>query len=197
MPPQTFIFFGRSGSGKGTQARFLIDYLKEKDPARIALYLETGQQIREFSKEEGYTSTLIQSILGKGELLPSFLPIWMWTDFLVKRFTGEEHLIFDGLSRRLHEASVLDSAIRFYGQTRSHVILINVSRDWAFQHLKSRGREDDTDDDINRRLNWYESDVEKALSFFKEKPEYKFIDINGEQTIEKVHQDIVTSLHFQ
>ena len=87
MLPQTFIFFGRSGSGKGTQVRLLIDYLKKEDPTREALYLETGQQIREFSEKKGYTNTLIQSVLEEGELLPGFLPIWMWTNFLVKHFT--------------------------------------------------------------------------------------------------------------
>jgi adenylate kinase len=196
MSPKTFIFFGRSGSGKGTQAHLLIDYLKEKNPEITSLYFETGQQIRKFSEKKGYTNTLIQGILDKGELLPGFLPIWMWTDFLVTHFTGKEHLVFDGLSRRLNEAPVLDSALKFYGREKAYVILIDVSRDWAFKHLKTRGREDDTDEDINRRLDWYESDVEKALGFFREKPEYKFVDINGEQEIEKVHQDIVSSLEL-
>ena len=45
---QSFIFMGRSGCGKGTQAKLLMEYLKKIDPARDIFYLETGAGVREF-----------------------------------------------------------------------------------------------------------------------------------------------------
>ncbi len=45
--------------------------------------------------------------------------------------------------------------------------------------------------DIERRLDWYDNNVLPAIEFFRTKPEYTFIEINGEQSIEKTHSDIL------
>ncbi|MEK9201777.1 MAG: nucleoside monophosphate kinase, partial [Patescibacteria group bacterium] len=92
MSPETFIFFGRSGSGKGTQAGLLVSYLQKKNPERKVIHIETGKQIREFLAENTYTSKLTQNIVKNGGLLPAFLPIWVWTEYLIRNFSGNEHL---------------------------------------------------------------------------------------------------------
>ena len=191
MSPETFIFFGRSGSGKGTQADLLISYLQKKDPERKVIHIETGKQIREFLAENTYTSKLTQNIVKNGGLLPAFLPIWVWTEYLIRNFSGNEHLVLDGLSRRASEAPVLDSALSFYGIKHPFIILLNVSREWSKERLLNRGRSDDTVTDIERRLDWYDNNVLPAIEFFRTKPEYTFIEINGEQSIEKTHSDIL------
>ena len=191
MSPETFIFFGRSGSGKGTQADLLGEYLKKKDPGRNVLHIETGRRIREFLEEKSHTSELTSAVVKNGGLLPAFLPIWVWTEYLIKNFTGNEHLILDGLSRRGSEAPVFDSALSFYGIKHPFIVSINVSREWARDRLLARGRADDTAMDIERRLDWYENNVVPAIEFFRSKPEYRFVEINGEQPIEKVQGDIL------
>lgn len=194
MSPQTFVFFGRSGSGKGTQARLLIEHLKSTDPKRAVLSIETGQLIREFMSQGSYTSKLTSETISEGGLLPAFLPIWIWTEYLIKNFTGEEHLVLDGISRRGHEALVFDSALKFYGREHPFIIHIDVSRAEAKRRLMARRRADDTERDIDRRLDWYESNVEAVLEFFRKKPEYTFLNINGEQSTEKVSQDIISAV---
>jgi len=42
----TFIFFGKSGSGTGTQAEFLIETLKEK--RKEVIYIEISKQNSEY-----------------------------------------------------------------------------------------------------------------------------------------------------
>ena len=191
MSPETFIFFGRSGSGKGTQADLLISYLQKKDPERKVIHIETGKQIREFLAENTYTSKLTQNIVKNGGLLPAFLPIWVWTEYLIRNFSGNEHLVLDGLSRRASEAPVLDSALSFYGIKHPFIILLNISREWSKERLLNRGRSDDTVTDIERRLDWYDNNVLPSIEFFRTKPEYTFIEVNGEQSIEKTHSDIL------
>ena len=190
----TFIFMGRSGSGKGTQATLLEEYLLREDPQTKALYIQTGQHFREFAKKGTHTSALIRDVLTEGGLLPEFLPVWAWTEFLVHHFTGEEHLIFDGVTRRANEAPVLDGALKFYKRENPDVIVIKVSQKWATERLLERGRRDDTQAEIQKRLNWYESDVAPVVEFFKSNPYYRFHEICGEQTREKVHQEIVNKL---
>ena len=190
----TFIIFGPSGSGKGTQAHLLIDLLKKIDSERKVMYIETGRRFREFADSGSYTATLVKGVMSTGALLPEFLPIWMWTEILVHDFAGNENIIFEGVSRREHEAPILDSAMRFYKRENPYVISINVSKEWATQRLNARGRYDDTPADIIERLNWYDKNVIPAIDFFKNDPYYKILEINGEQSIEDVHKEIVQKL---
>lgn len=191
MEQKTVIFFGCTGSGKGTQAKILVDYLTTSDTVNQTFYVETGQRFREFSREANPTAKLIKAILDEGGLMPEFLPIWIWTDFFVKNLSGSEHLVLDGLSRRIQEAPVLDSAMRFYKRQKPHVILINVSEEWATDRIMSRAREDDNKIDVKAKLDWYQKNVVPTLEFFKERSDYyQFHEVNGEQSIEAVAADI-------
>ncbi len=191
--PHTFLFFGRSGSGKGTQAEMLIEYLKQNDKREV-LYIETGQRFRKFLEEKNYTSKLVSKTFEEGGLLPAFLPVWIWTDAFVKCFSGEEHLVLDGLSRREMEAPILDSALSFYGITEPYVVYIETSRKWCMERLKERGRKDDHEKEIEKRMDWYEKNVIPAIQYFDENSRYRFIKVNGERTIDEIHEDIIREL---
>jgi adenylate kinase len=194
MNSRAILFFGRSGCGKGTQAKLLTDFLKSK--GREVLYTETGSQLREFIKKENYASKIAGEILRDGKLIPVFLPIWIWTDILVKNFTGNQDLILDGLCRRPEESVALDSAFDFYKIERPNIILMNVSKEWSYTRMMERKRADDTPEKIQNRLAWYEKDVVPSVEYFRNKTEYNFIEINGEQTVENVHKDIIKALNF-
>ena len=191
ITPQTFIFFGPSGCGKGTQAKLLIEKLKEKDPEKPVLYLETGQKFREFSTEASLTARYVKEIIGNGGLIPEFLPIWIWTEYLVRHTSGNEHMVLDGLSRRIDEAPVLDSAMKFYRREKPFVISIELSREVSAERLLNRKRDDDNNLDIEKRLNWYEENVVPAINFFKNKPYNNIIQIDGSRSIEEVHEEII------
>lgn len=196
MHPQTFLFIGRSGCGKGTQAELLAAYLKKIDPTRGIFRLETGNAFREFIASDGYSQSLSRETYEKGGIQPEFLVIWIWGSAFVKRLQADDHLILDGTPRKFHEAHVLDSAFKFYRRRKPHFIFLNVSREWAKNRLEARKRADDTARDIQARLDWYETDVVKAIAVFRGNPDYHFIDVDGEQPIEKVHRDIVGALAF-
>lgn len=195
MTSQTYIFYGSSGSGKGTQASLLKEYLEKRDIENKTLYIETGLHLREFIKRNNYSSKLTKNLLENGKLLPEFLPIWIWTNFFVENFkTGKEHLILDGLARRMDEAPVLDKALKFYSRENPEVIILNVSREWSIERLLERGRHDDNKEHIERRIDWYDANVVPTIKFFRNNSDYIIHDIDGEQTIEKVHLDIIQKL---
>jgi adenylate kinase len=191
MTPQTFIFFGPSGCGKGTQAKLLMEELKKKDPERNILYIETGQKFRELALGDSLTAQKIKKILGEGELMPVFLPIWIWAGNLMENVAGNEHIFMDGMSRKLVEANVLDSALKFYDRKNPVVISFEVSDEWAKKLMRGRGRADDTEEEMNKRLAWYKENTVPAIEYFKNDPDYRFIAINGEHTIEEVHQELM------
>lgn len=194
MTPQTFIFIGRGGSGKGTQVALLLNYLKKIDSKRKVLDLETGNEFRKLLGGKGYSVKLMNEIYAKGGLMPSFLPIWVWSDFLIKNLEGDEHLVIDGVARRFGEVDVLDSAFQFYKRGKPTIVYVNISREVAFERLMSRKRSDDNESEINNRLDWFDEEVLKSVDFYKKSPHYHFLDINGEQTIEKVHEEIVSKI---
>lgn len=194
--PQTFIFIGRSGCGKGTQATLLSQYLEKTEPVSGGvLYVETGAKFRDFIKGQTYSQQLSKKLADQAIRQPAFLAIVMWCNTLVENFTGQEHLIIDGSPRTLPEAEALDSAFDFYSLAGVTVIYINVSRDESIRRLTDRGRADDSSlEMINRRLDWFDIDVMPALYFFKNNNKYRFIEVNGEQSVEDIHQDIVSRL---
>ena len=193
MEPLTFILMGRSGCGKGTQAKLLKEYIEAHDSSKRSLfYLETGARFREFIQGKSFSSRLAAEINKTGGLQPAFLAVWNWAHLLVDEMTGEEHLIVDGMPRSYQEALVFDTAMTFYGRVKPVLIYLDVSRQWAKEKLVGRGRSDDrTSVEIDRKLNWFESDVLPAVDFFRDNPKYHFIHIDGEQTIEKVHEDVM------
>ncbi len=194
MNPKTFMLFGRSGCGKGTQAQLLIKHLENLHAGDRVVYIETGAKLREFTKEVGLTQDLTAKTMSEGGLLPSFLPIWIWTNMFIRNLSGKEHLILDGLSRRAYEAPILHDALKFYNRQNPIVIVINVSKEWSKNRLLARGRGDDKKEDIDSRLEWYDTNVMPTIDYFRQNNYYKVIDINGEQTIEKVATDILAAI---
>jgi len=199
MVPQTIILIGRSGCGKGTQAKLLRGRLDridlEKQPI---LYVETGQYFREFIREGSFSSILSKETNERGGRQPNFLACWMWSKVLIEELTEGMHVIFDGAPRARAEAEILTTALRFYKRESPVVVHINVSREWSEEKLLKRGRSDDLDiEKIGRRLDWFDKDVVPAINYFKSDPFYKFIEVDGEQSIEKVHSDIVAGYEYE
>ena len=195
---QTFIFIGRSGCGKGTQAELLIGKLKDKSyitDQNPLFYIETGDRFRDFISKTSNASRLAKDIMDRSERQPDFLAIWMWADLLVTNLMGDEQLIFDGTPRSLNEALALDTALKFYQRQQPVVIYLDVSNEWSKTRMSERGRLDDKKSgDIEKRLAWFESDVLPAVKYYENNPNYRFVRVNGEQTIEEVHSELVTQL---
>jgi len=185
-----------SGCGKGTQAKLLGEHLNKIDSEREVFFLETGAEFRKFIQGENYTQKISKKIYDDGGLQPEFLSVYMWSRLIAENFKEDEHLIVDGTPRRFHEAGALDSIFNFYNREKPYLIFLNIGEKWAVKRLLGRGRIDDNHDDIKARLDWYETDVVPAINFYRNNLKYNFLEINGEQTIEKVHQDILDKLPF-
>jgi len=195
MNLKTFIFIGRSGCGKGTQVKLLMKQLKEKQDHEKIFYLQTGQHFRDFVKKEGFANEMAEKIMEEGGRQPDFLAVWIWSNAFLENIKNEEHLIIDGTPRSLNEARILDSAVKFLKREKPDVVYIDVSREWSEERLLSRGREDDLEiEDIRKRLDWFEDDVIPAVSFYRDNPDYNFIYVNGEQTIEEVNKEIMDKI---
>ncbi len=190
----TFILIGRSGCGKGTQAKLLISYLKSNfgDDVPI-LHIETGARLREFIERDNFSSKKAKAVMEAKELQPSFVPNFIWSKALIDEMTGLEHLIIDGSPRKLVEAQIIDSALSFYDRKQPVVIHLNVSRDWSRDRLLTRGRKDDDIVGIEKRLDWFDQEVAPVIEFFRNSGHFNYLEIDGEHSIGEVHNDILNA----
>ena len=195
MQPQTFVFFGQVGSGKGTQVKLLTDFLKNKNGSET-VYAGTGEGFRKLIESDNYTSSRVKDYLSRGELVPDFLASSIVSNILTSSLTTEKNLITDGYPRTVSQSKVFEEMMRFFGRETISIIYIELSEAEAMRRNLLRGRADDTKEGLAKRFEEYEKNVIPAMNYFKDRQNYKIYPINGEQSVEAVHQDIIKALGY-
>ena len=195
MPSETFIFFGIVGSGKGTQIKLLIDFLKARD-SKETVYAYPGNEYRNIITAGTQTAGLVKSVLDRGGLQPDFLTNSIFMSMLIPAVAPDKHLIADGFPRSTVQSAFFETAMNFYDRKNIKIIYLELSKIEATKRMKLRGRHDDTDEAIATRFDEYVNNVIPAMNYFKDKPGYTMFTINGEQSIENVQKDINKALGF-
>lgn len=194
MKPITVLFFGPQGSGKGTQVKLLIEALKERSD-RGVVHIDMGQLLRDMVARGGYSARLTGEVINIGKRMPDFMPIYLTTDKLVRELTGEEHVIADGLARGPDQTRGWDDAMAFYGRSDYRIVVLELSEEESVARLIARGRNDDTEEAIRNRLSWHKAEVEPQLDMLAGRGR-TIHRINGSQSIERVHADILSALQL-
>ncbi len=213
--PKIIVILGRAGSGKGTQAKLLIEKFKLE-------YFGSGDSLRNRQTAGDYTAKKLIEVMGEGKLVPSFVISKIWMDKLeaLKQKGDFNGFVFDGSPRKIIEAQYLDEALNWYGwQSGLKVILIDISEKEAFNRLTKRRvcqkcgnlipyigefknmkecnkcggalvvRPDDKMSAIKKRLSEYKKEVVPVINHYK--AQKRLFQIKGEQSIENVFQDIL------
>ncbi len=188
-----FIFFGASGSGKGTQAKLLKEFLEQNDSRKIT-HIETGSRFRKLVDRQGYLAKKISETMSAGGLLPVFLSAWNWTDVLFDELSEDAHIILDGSPRRQLELPILESALDFMSYDDVHIISLDVPRELLVDRLLKRDRSDDDTTQIEKRLDWFTEEVQPMLDYYSENKRYKFHDIDGSKSVEDIQAEILTKI---
>ncbi len=194
MEKDAFIFIGRSGCGKGTQKDLLIKHLTSIGMPYLSMYV--GDFFRNFVNSGSDVANMYKKGMDEGLLAPSFMAVTAWGNALMKDYKEGQSLVFDGSPRTLPEAYLLETAFEYLNFIHPVVIYLNVSNKWSKERLMARGRQDDNDIEIDKRLGWFDTTVLPGINYFRSKPNYRFIEINGEQTIDQVASDIMKALPY-
>ena len=194
MKPITVHFSGPSGAGKGTQVQRLIDFLKERDGKNV-VKMDMGALLRTQVEAGGYTSKLTDDVIRNGKLMPAFMPIYLMTKCMVEQFTGEEHIVADSIVRKLQQADAFDEAMRFYGRNDYQVISIELSEESIVKRLLLRGRNDDSEEKIRRRIAWYKEEVMPSLKVLEDRG-VTVHRIDGEPDVDTIHKNILAALQL-
>ncbi len=189
MPQQTLIFLGPQGCGKGTQIDLIKKVISVGDPGRAIVHFEMGKNLRELATHDDFTGRHTQEILLAGGLIPYAVSATVFAHYLMDNLkTGQEHLVIDGFPRTATQVTMLDSAlVEFYARANITVVVINISDNEAVKRLLLRGRSDDTEESIRKRLAWSREETMPNIEWFKKNSNYNVVEIDGETTIEETH----------
>ena len=195
MKHKAVLFFGIVGAGKGTQVAFLQDYLNDQN--QPSLYIYPGDKYREISSQDTYISERVKKTQESGNLQPDALTDALVIGSIVEQYTGKEMLILDGYPRSLPQSETLTEMMDFYNIEEVTVVLINISEEEAVKRMMLRGRSDDTETGIQKRINVYKDQVYPSLEHLQSLMKVTTHTINGEQTVEEVHADIKKALELE
>lgn len=193
MESYNFVFFGIAGSGKGTQMELLKAYLAKRD-GRDLVYAYPGAEYRKMIGSGGFTGTLIKESLKRGELQPDFLTNAIVANILSSELTPNKNLIADGYPRTIAQSHCFEDMMKFYQRKNIKIIYIEVGKEEAMRRNLLRARQDDTKEGIEKRFDEYVNNVVPAMDYFNGKAGYEIYKINGEQSVEDVHQEIIKAL---
>ncbi len=195
--PLTFVFFGIVGSGKGTQIELLQKYLKEKDPVTAITYAYPGNEYRKIVNDpQSSTGAIVKEKLERGELQADIITVSIFNHILIEDLKNGNVIIADGYPRTLVQAEAFEEIMKYYHRDQIAVIYIEVGKEEATKRMKLRARSDDTDEGIAKRFDEYVNNVVPSMNYFKDKSGYTLHTINGEQSVEAVHADIIKALNI-
>ncbi len=192
---KTILFFGIVGAGKGTQVELLQKYLKEHNTE--SLYIYPGNEYRTISGQDTYISKRVKETMDSGTLLPDSLTDGLVVSLLMSKYTGKEVLILDGYPRSLRQSETLADMMKFYGIDEVTVLVIDISEEEAVKRMMLRGRSDDNDEGIQKRIKVYKEQVHPSLAHLQDHISVITHEINGQQTVEEVHADIKKALGLE
>ena len=173
------IFTGVAGSGKSVQGRQLADELGYP-------WLSTGEFLRMLISGKRRKDMVQGKLLDDQDIIALVQKIFTVVD------TNQE-FVLDGFPRTVAQADWLLNQVK-HGQLHiSAVVHLIASEQAVKERLLGRGRPDDNSEAIIERFTEFEQTIKPILEHFKQAniPVY---DINGEQSPESVHQDIMQAI---
>lgn len=178
------VLFGPPGAGKGTQAAALS--------ARLGVpHISTGDIFRAAVASESALGLEAKSYLDRGELVPDEVVIGMIRDRLTQADTHSGWLL-DGFPRTVPQAKELDDLLLGIGQSLDCVLNLQVANTILVERLLSRGRQDDSEDVIRRRLEVYLEQTAPLIDFYRSR--HRLADIDGSLTVAEVTARIQQTL---
>lgn len=124
------VLLGGPGSGKGTQAKKLVDKLGIPQ-------ISTGDIFRAALKEGTPMGLKAKTYMDKGELVPDDVVIGVVEERLAKPDLDKGYML-DGFPRTLAQAEALDKIIVSQGKAINHAILVDVPDEELVARLSGR-----------------------------------------------------------
>jgi adenylate kinase len=178
------VIFGRQGAGKGTQCVNIVNtygvaHISTGDMLRAAVAAGTEMGIR--AKE----------VMDAGGLVGDDIINGIVADRISEPDAVGPGFVLDGYPRTLPQAEALLIAVGDDGLDA--VVNLDVPLEEVTARMKGRGRADDTDEAIERRLSLYEQETRPLLDFFDEQG--LLVTVDGLGTEEEVSTRLISAIN--
>ncbi|MDP2671813.1 MAG: nucleoside monophosphate kinase [bacterium] len=165
--------FGAQGAGKSTIGKYLAGKLKVP-------FIATGDIFRQLREEDSETGRRVKSLYDRGGLSPDDLTMQI-VNKRINESDTEKGFILDGAPRNLVQEGLMS-------KQPDLIIMVSLSETEALKRMLDRGRVDDTEEGIKKRLGWYKEKVTPVIELYKNRG-VKFFEVDNtpaEAEVEKV-----------
>ena len=167
------LFLGAPGAGKGTQAKLISE-------ANSFLHLSTGELLRNEIQNNSNLGLQVKNIMNRGELVSDELVLEIVKKNLEKNNQG---WILDGYPRNLSQVNSLNKVLVQINQPLEVVFYLDIPEEVLINRLLLRGRKDDNEETIRKRLEIYKKITEPLIQYFTDLSLLEYIDADRELKI--------------
>jgi len=168
------VILGRQGSGKGTQAARLVE-------AYSPIHVSTGDMLRAAVTAGTDLGRQAGALMDAGHLVGDDLINGIVAERLVQPDVAEHGFLLDGYPRTPDQAAAMEGFLAEAGTTLDGAVNLDVPVDEVTARMVARGRTDDTEEAIRRRLDLYESETAPLLAWFADRGLLDVVDGMGDE----------------
>ncbi len=172
--PIRLVIFGRQGAGKGTQCVRLVEKYG------IA-HISTGDMLRSAVAAGTEMGLKAKAVMDAGDLVGDDIINGIVRERLAEDDAATAGFVLDGYPRTVGQAEAL---VQILGQRQLHAVVdLDVPIEEVTMRMKARGRDDDTEEGIARRLALYEQETRPVLNWFAERDLLVTVDGFDEESV--------------
>lgn len=158
--PIRMVIFGRQGAGKGTQCVRLVEHFG-------VAHISTGDMLRGAVAAGTEMGKAAKAVMDAGNLVGDDIILGIVRERLAEDDCRTNGFVLDGFPRTIAQAEGL---VQILGEDELHTVVdLDVPVEDVTARMKARGRDDDTDDGIARRLELYEQETRPVLDWFSDR----------------------------
>jgi len=170
------VLLGPPGSGKGTQAARLKDYLEVP-------HISTGDLLRAEVAAGSKLGLEAKEVMARGELVSDAILLGMLEDRFSRADTANG-FILDGYPRNLAQADALGKLLARIGQKFDAAVQLDVPTELLVERIagraKAEGRADDTPESVRTRLQVYNDQTAPVIDYYRQQGELTVVNGVGE-----------------
>ena len=167
------VILGRQGSGKGTQAARLVE-------AYRPIHVSTGDMLRVAVAAGTELGLQARALMDAGDLVGDDLINGIVSERLAQPDVAENGFLLDGYPRTPDQAAAMEVFLAEAGTPLDAAVNLDVPVDEVTARMLARGRADDTEEAIRRRLALYESETAPLLAWFADRGLLDVVDGLGD-----------------